>query len=75
MTIIISLQYSSRLLLKRQVVAALASSIATAFNAALIALFKILSSPAALLIGSFHIAFFISFGETVWLIFRGSRRS
>ena len=56
-------------------VAALASSVATAFTAALIALFGILSSPAALLVGSFYIAFFISFSETVWLIFRSSRRS
>ena len=46
----------------------LVSGIAMAFNAALIALFRILSSLATLLIGSFCIAFFISFGETVWLI-------
>ena len=60
-----SLQYSSRLLLKRQVMAALASGIIIASNTALIALFRILSSPATLLIGSFYIASFISFGETV----------
>ena len=53
----------------------LASGIATAFNTALIALFKILSSPATLLIGSFRIASFISFSETIWLIFRGKERS
>ena len=53
----------------------LTSSVATAFNTALIILFKILFSPATLLIGSFYIVSFISFGETVWLIFRGSRRS
>ena len=75
MTIIISLQHSGRLLLRRQVVAVLASSIAIAFTAVLIALFRILFSLTALLIGSFYIAFFIFFGETVWLIFRGSRRS
>ena len=75
MIIIISLQHSGRLFLKRQVVTVLTSSVAMAFTAALIALFKILSSPAALLVGSFHITSFISFSETVWLIFRGSRRS
>ena len=53
----------------------LTSGVTMAFNTALIASFGILSSPATLLIGSFHIAFFISFGETVWLIFKGSRRS
>ena len=57
MTVIVSLQHSGKLLLKRQVVVVLASSIATASNIALIALFRILSSPAALLIGSFCIAF------------------
>ena len=75
MTVIISLQYSSRLLLRRQVVAALVNGIAMASTAALIALFRILFSPTALLIGSFYIASFISFGETVWLIFRDSGRS
>ena len=74
MTVIISLQYSSRLLLRRQVVTVLISGIATAFNAALIALFKILFSPATLLIGSFHIASFISFSETIWLISKGRGR-
>jgi len=52
----------------------LASGIAIASNAALIALFRILSSLAALLVGSFYIASFISFGETIWLIFRGRGR-
>ena len=73
-TIIVSLQYSNRLFLKRQVVAALVSGVAIAFNVVLIALFRILSSLAALLIGSFCITFFIFFSETVWLIFRGSKR-
>ena len=49
----------------------MASGIITAFNAVLIALFGILSGPAALLIGSFCIAFFISFKEIVWFISRG----
>ena len=44
---------------------ALASSVTTAFNTALIALFRILSSSTALLIGSFHIVFFISFSVTI----------
>ena len=70
-----SLQHSSRLPSRRQVVAALASGVATASNAALIASFGILSRPAALLVGSFRIVSFISFSKTVWLIFKGSRRS
>ena len=74
-TIIISLQHSSRLFLRRQVVAALISSIATASNTALIALFRILSGPVTLLIGSFYIASFISFSETIWLIFKGRGKS
>ena len=53
---------------------ALVNSVAIAFNTALIALFKILSSPATLLIGSFHIASFIFFSETVWLIFKSNKR-
>ena len=52
----------------------LVNGIAIASNIALIALFKILSSPAALLVGSFRIASFISFSETVWLIFKNNRR-
>ena len=52
----------------------LASGIATAFNTALIALFRILSSPATLLVGSFHIVSFISFSETIWLIFKSKER-
>ena len=43
----------------------LASSIATASNTALIALFRILSSLAALLVGSFYIVSFISFSKTI----------
>ena len=70
-----SLQHSSRLFLRRQVVAVLTSSIATAFNAVLIALFRILFSLITLLVGSFCIIFFISFNKTVWLIFRGKRKS
>ena len=69
-----SLQHFSRLFLRRQVVAALVSSIAIAFNAALIALFKIPFSPTALLIGSFRIVFFIFFSVTIWLIFRDKGR-
>ena len=60
-----SLQYSGRLPLRRQVVAALASGVATASDAALIASFRILSSPAALLVGSFRIESFISFSITI----------
>ena len=75
MTIIVSLEYSGRLFLRRQVVAVLANSVATASNAVLIALFRIPSSPAALLIGSFRIVSFISFGVTIWLISRGKGRS
>ena len=43
----------------------LISSVATAFNAALIALFKIPSSPTTLLIGSFRIVSFIFFNMTI----------
>ena len=56
-------------------VAALASDIATASDTALIALYGILSGPAALLEGSFRIVSFISFGKTIWLISRGRGRS
>ena len=69
-TIIIFLQYSSILLLKRQVVAVSIKSVVIASNAVLIALFRILSSPVTLPIGSFRIAFFIFFSKTTWLIFR-----
>ena len=65
MTIIVSLQYSGILLLRRQVIAVFTKGIVTASNIALIALFRILSGLAALLIGSFRIASFISFSETI----------
>ena len=52
----------------------LISSLATAFNAVLIILFKILSSPATLLIESFRIVSFISFSVTIWLIFKSKGR-
>ena len=71
MIIVITLQYSSSLPLNRQVVAVLANSVVKAFNTALIALFRILFRPTTFLLGSFHIASFISFIITVWLIFRG----
>jgi hypothetical protein len=75
MTVIVSLQHSSSLPSRRQIVAALASGVAIASNAALIASFGILSGPAALLVGSLRIASVISFGETIWLISRGRGRS
>ena len=59
----------------RQVVAVFTKGIVIASNAALIALFRILSGPAAFLIGSFCIVSFISFSETLWLIFIGRGRS
>ena len=37
----------------------------------IIALFKILSGPSTLLIGSFYIVSFISFTDSVWLILIG----
>jgi hypothetical protein len=43
----------------------LASSIATASNTTLIALFRILSNPTTLLVGSFRIISFISFSKTI----------
>ena len=69
--IVITLQHSGSLPLSKQVVVVLASGIIKAFNAALIALFKILFRPTTFLIKSFRIASFISFIITVWLIFRG----
>jgi hypothetical protein len=71
MIIVVTLQYSSSLPLSRQVIAVLASGVVKASNTALIVLFKILSGPTAFLVGSFCIAFFISFVVTVWLISRG----
>ena len=64
---IVSLQHFGILPLLRHKVAALTSGIITVSDAVLIALFGILSGPAALFIGSFCITFF--FKETVWLIF------
>ena len=55
-------------------VIALASSVATAFNTALIALFGILSGSTTLLVESFYIISFISFSVTIWLIFKGKGR-
>ena len=75
MTVIVSLQHSSSLPSRRQIVAALASGVAIASNAALIALFGILLGPTALLVGSLHMASFISFSKTIWLISRGRGRS
>ena len=54
---------------------AFAKGIGTASDIALIALFRILSSLAALLVGSFRIASFISFSKTVWLISKNRGRS
>ena len=71
MIIVIILQYSSSLLLSRQVVAVLASSVIKASNTAVIALFKILFRPTAFPVGSFRIASFIFFIITVWLTFKG----
>ena len=50
---------------------ALVSGIAITSTAALIALFRILSSPSTLLVGSFCIVSFISFTDIVWLILIG----
>ena len=74
-TVIISLQHFSILFLRRQVVVVSTKSVVIAFNAALITLFRILSGPVTLLIGSFCIAFFIFFGKTIQLIFRGRGKS
>ena len=53
---------------------ALVSSITIASAAALIALFRILSSPNTLPVGSFYIAFFICFTDIMWLILIGGKR-
>ena len=50
---------------------ALVSGITITSAATLIALFRILSSPNTLLIGSFYIVSFISFTDIVWLILIG----
>ena len=71
MTIVITLKYLHGSPLQRQVVIVLVNSISTTSTAALIILFRILSSPSALLVGSFYIVFFISFANTIQLISRG----
>ena len=71
MIIVVTLQHSGSLPLSRQVVAVLASSVVKASEAALIALFRILSRPTTFPVRSFRIASFISFIITVWLISRG----
>ena len=71
MIIVVTLQHSGSLPLSRQVVVVLASGVVKAFNAALITLFRILSGPTTFPVKSFHIASFIFFIVTVWLIFRG----
>ena len=53
---------------------ALVSGITITSAAALIALFRILSSPNTLLIGSFYIASFIFFTDIMWLISIGGGR-
>ena len=53
---------------------ALVNSITITSAAALIALFRILSSPNTLPVGSFYMAFFISFTDIVWLISIGGGR-
>ena len=75
MIIVITLQYSSSLPLNRQVVVVLVNSIIKAFNTALIALFKILFRPTIFLVGSFCIASFIFFSETIQLIFKSKGKS
>ena len=71
MIIVVTLQHFSSLLLNKQIVVVLVSGVIKAFNIALIALFKILFRPTTFLVGNFHIASFIFFIVTVWLIFRG----
>ena len=70
MIVVVTLQYSGSLPLSRQVVVVLASGVVKAFDAALIALFGILSRPTAFPVGSFCIVSFIFFIVTVWLIFK-----
>ena len=71
MIIVVTLQHFSSLLLNKQIVVVLVSGVIKAFNAVLIALFRILFRPTAFSIKSFCIASFISFIVIVWLIFRG----
>ena len=71
MIIVVTLQYSSSLPLSRQVITVLINSIVKASNIALITSFRILFRPTTFLVGNFHIASFIFFIITVWLIFRG----
>ena len=70
MIIVVTLQHSNSLPSSRQVVAVLASGVVKASNAALIALFKILSRLTTFPVRSFCIVFFIFFIVTVWLIFK-----
>ena len=67
-TVVITLKYLGSLPLQRHAIAALVSGVTITSTAALIALFRILSSPGTLLVGSFYIASFISFTDIVWLI-------
>ena len=53
---------------------ALASGVTITSTTALIALFRILSSPSTLPVKSFYIASFISFTDIVWLILIGGGR-
>jgi len=63
MTVVVVLRHLGSLPLWRHAVAALASGAANSSNAALIALFGILSGPGALPVGSFYMVSFISFTD------------
>jgi hypothetical protein len=66
--VVVALRHLSSLSLWRHTVAALVSGVAITSAAALIALFRILSSPGTLPVGSFYMASFISFTDIMWLI-------
>ena len=71
---VVTLKHLGSSPLWRHAVAALASGVAIASAAALIASFRILSGPGALPVGSFCMASFISFTDIVWLISIGGGR-
>ena len=68
---VVALRHLGSSHLWRHAVVALASGVAIASAAALIALFGILSSPSTLPVGSFCMVSFISFTDIVWLILIG----
>ena len=71
---VVTLKYLDSSSLWRHAIIALVSSITITSVTTLITLFRILSSPSTLLVGSFYIVSFISFTDIMWLISIGGGR-